>query len=58
LNVEEIGLQKFLGMMGYSPRAAAAGSAGTSTNGAAAGADDNGFRPRKPPARGTDDSAF
>ncbi len=61
LNVETIGLQKFLGMMGYTPRASAAGGAAAATGAAAAGADDKdngGFRPRKPPARGKDDSAF
>jgi hypothetical protein len=57
LNVEVIGLQKFLAMMGYTPRAAAAG--GEVGPGAAAAAPaDNGFRARKPPTRAKDDSAF
>jgi hypothetical protein len=58
LNVETIGLQKFLAMMGYTSKSSAPGG-GTVGAAAANGADDNGgFRPRKPPARGKDDSAF
>jgi hypothetical protein len=58
LNVETIGLQKFLAMMGYTPKSSAPGG-GPVGAAAANGADDNGgFRPRKPPARGKDDSAF
>jgi hypothetical protein len=57
LNVEVIGLQKFLAMMGYTPRAAAAGGEGGPGAAAAAPAD-NGFRARKPPTRAKDDSAF
>jgi hypothetical protein len=57
LNIETIGLQKFLSMMGYTARSSAAGG-GTTPAASAAGTDDNGFRPRKPPARGKDDSAF
>jgi phage shock protein A len=57
-NVETVGLQKFLAMMGYTPKSSAPGG-GTVGGAAANGADDNGgFRPRKPPARGKDDSAF
>ncbi|HKD37643.1 MAG TPA: hypothetical protein VKB78_12615 [Pirellulales bacterium] len=57
LNVETIGLPKFLAMMGYTPKSSAPG--GGTVGAAAAGPDDNGgFRPRKPPARGKDDSAF
>ncbi|HEV2973275.1 MAG TPA: hypothetical protein VGY55_25130 [Pirellulales bacterium] len=52
LGVEQIGLQKFLGMMGYTPHSAA--GIGSS----APDADTNGFRPRTPPARGKDDGAF
>ena len=58
LNIETIGLQKFLSMMGYTPHSSAPAGA-AAPGAAAAGADDNGgFRPRKPPARGKDDSAF
>lgn len=58
LSVEKIGLQKFLAMMGYTAKSSAPGG-GTVGAAAANGADDNGgFRPRKPPARGKDDSAF
>ena len=57
-SVEKVGLQKFLAMMGYTPKSSAPGG-GTVGAAAANGADDNGgFRPRKPPARGKDDSAF
>ncbi|HEV3415396.1 MAG TPA: hypothetical protein VG056_01220 [Pirellulales bacterium] len=52
LGVEQIGLQKFLSMMGYTPHAAA--GIGSSDQ----GADNNGFRPRTPPARGKDDGTF
>jgi hypothetical protein len=52
LGVEQIGLQKFLSMMGYTPHAAA--GIGSSDQ----GTDNNGFRPRTPPARGKDDGAF
>jgi hypothetical protein len=57
LNVEVIGLQKFLAMMGYTPRAAATGGE-VGPGAAAAPPADNGFRSRKPPARAKEDSAF
>jgi hypothetical protein len=58
LNVEVIGLQKFLGMMGYTPRSAAATGGEVGPGAAGAAPADNGFRPRKPPAAAKTDSAF
>ncbi len=58
LNVETIGLQKFLGMMGYTPRSAAAAGGESGSGAAGAAPADNGFRPRKPPAAEKTDSAF
>jgi hypothetical protein len=58
LNVETIGLQKFLGMMGYTPRSAAAAGGEVGAGAAGAGPADNGFRPRKPPAAEKPDRAF
>ncbi len=51
LGVEQVGLQKFLAMMGYTPRSGAGGANGGAVS---AGPDRGGeFRPRTPPARGT-----
>jgi hypothetical protein len=58
LNVETIGLQKFLGMMGYTPRSAAAAGGEGGSGAAGAAPADNGFRARKPPAAEKTDSAF
>jgi hypothetical protein len=58
LNVEVIGLQKFLGMMGYTPRSASATGGEVGPGAAGAAPADNGFRPRKPPAAAKTDSAF
>jgi hypothetical protein len=50
LGVEQVGLQKFLAMMGYTPRSGAGGAnGGTVTVGPDRGDE---FRPRTPPARG------
>ena len=56
LNVEQIGLQKFLAMMGYTPHSAT--SSGPDKAAGAGAADNGGFRPRHPPARGADNRAF
>jgi hypothetical protein len=50
LGVEQVGLQKFLAMMGYTPRSGAGGAGGTASVGPDRG---DQFRPRTPPARGT-----
>ncbi len=61
LGVEQIGLQKFLGMMGYTPRSGAGGVTNNGPAAANAGAkagETDTFRPRQPPARGVDNGAF
>ena len=61
LGVEQIGLQKFLGMMGYTPRSGAGGvtnNGPAAANASAKAGETDGFRPRQPPARGADNGAF